>query len=339
MSKIKPKTRHQHVARLSQYGNKLTDFIGPGKEFDVSEVPTMRSAIQKGILIKEKLMIEDGVVKTQINPGMIARKVAPLVIAQWTRANVKFVPPVTFKEHSLVRKIEKFWIRVENVAWGRSNKKETENVTALLDKLLDITTCSHLIQLCHEVGSVCPGKLKCKTKAHISCSCLLSTKVPVMELRWLYFQRKKIGEKSKMMMGNNDKKESARQNKALQRNLAEEEADLKTQKKQAEKEKLEQEKIDEERKLQEQDKVDVEGNTIEMEAEEEYLLPLEVAKKEQKELIDLVDWLLEEKLGKLAPLVTRYLDRKAARRNMMPVPNTALCSLRYGVSSVAAAAI
>ena len=40
-------------------------------------------------------------------------------------------------------------------------------MTALLDKLLDITTCSQLIRQCHEVGSVCPGKLKCKTSSHL----------------------------------------------------------------------------------------------------------------------------------------------------------------------------
>ena len=38
---------------------KLKNLIGPGKEFLPSEVPTLRAVIQKGILIQEKLVIEE----------------------------------------------------------------------------------------------------------------------------------------------------------------------------------------------------------------------------------------------------------------------------------------
>ena len=126
-------------------------------------------------------------------------------------------------------------------------------------------TCPHLIQLCHEVDTVCPGKVKCKVRAQISCSCLLPSKVQVMELRWLYCQREKIGEQSEMMMGRNDQKESARQNKALHRKLAEEKSDLNKQRKQEEQEKLEQEQLEEERRLGEQEQLDEEGNIREIE--------------------------------------------------------------------------
>ena len=63
-----------------------------------------------------------------------------------------------------------------------------------------------------------------------------------------------------------------------------------------------------------------------------------IANKEKAELLQLVGWLLYQKLGKLAPLVTRYLGRTGTRRNMVSIQNTALCSLRYGVSSAAAIA-
>ena len=37
---------------------KLRDLVGPGKEFFPSEVPTLRAAVQRGVLIKEICMIE-----------------------------------------------------------------------------------------------------------------------------------------------------------------------------------------------------------------------------------------------------------------------------------------
>ena len=48
----KPKTRKQS-------GSKLSEFIGPGKELNPTEVPTARTALQRGLLIKEKWLIED----------------------------------------------------------------------------------------------------------------------------------------------------------------------------------------------------------------------------------------------------------------------------------------
>ena len=82
---------------------------------------------------------------------------------------------------------------------------------AMLDKLLEVTKCSHKILLCSETGSGCLGEKDCKLKAHINCDCPLESKVPVMELRWLAAQRAKTGEKSGMMMLGVDKVETARQ--------------------------------------------------------------------------------------------------------------------------------
>ena len=49
-----PKTRHQA-------GTKLAEFVGPGKDLNPGEVPTLRAALQKGILIRERLLIEQDV--------------------------------------------------------------------------------------------------------------------------------------------------------------------------------------------------------------------------------------------------------------------------------------
>ena len=58
-SKGGAKTRHQS-------GTRLGELVGPGKEFVLSEVPTLRAIIQKGILIKERLMIEEMTSKKNI---------------------------------------------------------------------------------------------------------------------------------------------------------------------------------------------------------------------------------------------------------------------------------
>ena len=61
--------------------------------------------------------------------------------------------------------------------------------------------------------------------------------------------------------------------------------------------------------------------------------------KEEDIVNRLIDSLLNQKLGDLAHLVTRHLDRPEPKRNMIPVPNTTKASLRYGVSPSATASL
>ncbi|XP_043213832.1 N-alpha-acetyltransferase 35, NatC auxiliary subunit-like isoform X2 [Amphibalanus amphitrite] len=210
-SSSRPKTR-RHVA------SKLSDFVGGGKEFDPSELPTLRAVIQKGILVKQKLMIEEETAKQKIERGDILKTVVPLILGQWHKANAKFCPPVIIKEKSLAVRIERLWKRVEDVAWGRvKNKKEKEAVEKLLDELLDITTCHHRVMLCQDPESGCVDQDKCKFKAHVRCCCPLESKIPKMELRWLYSQRHKRQEKSDVAIGGDDRPKSRRQRSAAKR--------------------------------------------------------------------------------------------------------------------------
>ena len=82
------------------------------------------------------------------------------------------------------------WNRGTEVARGRAKKAEEKKVDQLLDKLLDITTCPHTIMLCHDPGSGCTGteEEECKVKAYINCTRLMASKIPVIELQWLYMQ-------------------------------------------------------------------------------------------------------------------------------------------------------
>ena len=88
----KVKTRHQS-------GNqKLREYVGNGKELDISEVPTLRAVIQKGLLIKENLLMEsDNLRRHDISLSEVANKVAPVIIGQWLKSNAKFVPPVVLE--------------------------------------------------------------------------------------------------------------------------------------------------------------------------------------------------------------------------------------------------
>ena len=139
----------------------------------------------------------------------------------------------------MARKLENVWDKAKYVARPNVLKQaDRVKVEAMLDKLLEVTKCSHKILLCSETGSGCLGEKDCKLKAHINCDCPLESKVPVMELRWLAAQRAKTGEKSGMMMWGVDKVETARQEKAAKRKAAEEEAELKRKKKREAEEKL-----------------------------------------------------------------------------------------------------
>ena len=127
-----PKTRHQA-------GTKLAEFVGPGKDLNPGEVPTLRAALQKGILIRERLLIEQDVAKKDIHARDICKELAPAVLAQWQKANPKFIPPVVVKEACLVVKLEKVWNKAKDVALGRGKQADRERVGGMLDKLLEVT--------------------------------------------------------------------------------------------------------------------------------------------------------------------------------------------------------
>jgi hypothetical protein len=220
----KKKTRQTSV-------DKLSEFVGKSKEFLTSEVPTNRGVIQRGLLIKEHHYFELDKAKTVIHKQQTAQELAPLVLEQWKKSNAKFSPRVTIKENSVCKRIEKLWDRSVKVAKGQAKKKEVDAVNDLLDKVFDITTCNHVIMLCEDTNSGCSDPKTCINKSYINCSCPLASRVPVLELRWLYGQRAKHGEKSDMMMLTVDKKESDRQNRAEKRKNDESEAEAKRKKK------------------------------------------------------------------------------------------------------------
>ena len=221
MSKVK--TRSSTTA--------ISDFIGPGKDFIPSELPTNRAVIQKGILLKEQKSMTCNLHHNKYSNKDLASDLIPFVLAQWRKANVKFQQPVIIGEKSLYYRIKTLWEKVENVAWGRTKAKVKEELILKLDKLMDLITCPHKILLCEHDMSGCSSPQNCKSKAHINCTCIFSKKIPTMELRWLYSQRNKTGEKSDMQMGHADKIETTKLRKKYKRKISDEKAYEKRMKK------------------------------------------------------------------------------------------------------------
>ena len=261
-----PKTR-------CQLGSRMTDLVGPGKEMNPTEVPTVRAVLQRGVLLKEKLLVEEGKAKNKIRPADICKELAPLILAQWQKANPKFCPPIVIKTKFLVQKLERLWKRAVDVAHkGGKGKSIFEGE---LDKLLEVVVCQHNILFCDEEGSGCDKGKGCEPKAHlIECDCPLAVKVPTLELRWLAYQRRKRGEKSEMMMSSVDKVESQRQELAAKRKAAADEAQTRKRKKEEEEERL----LTERQQEFNNNMVELEdemGN-CEVEPEEHYTAPITV---------------------------------------------------------------
>ena len=339
MSGTKCKTRHDS-------GSKLKEYIGPDRAFNPTEVPTIRAVLQQGLLLRDHKLLVENVAKQYYSKVHLAMDLAPLILDQWTKSNHKFKSPITINKNSLRMRIMRIWQRAEEIAWGRMPQKVTDAFEKDLDKLLDLTVCPHTIMLCQEPGSGCLDKAKCKVGAHVSCSCPLPFKIPEEELVWLHSQRNKVGEKSKLMMVGKDVKYTKQKEKALKRKVTKQEAFIRKKKKK-EKQDADFEDLQDSEESKEQDEED----DVEEFQSTPALLPLPLCSpanapsassppsEEVQEARVLVDWVLQKRLGSLAPLVVRFLGRPKERRNMIAVLNTASASLRYNVSPAAAAAV
>ena len=176
-----PKTR-------SETGSKVADYIGCGKEFSLSEIPTNRDVLCMGILMKEKKLLEDDVAMRNYPNKVLASDLAVNIIKQWYRANPKFQPPVTISKRALVMRIEKLWERLSSVVRGRVKKKFKDKFDYELDCLFEVTLCPHTIYLCNNPQSKCKVPKSCKEGAHINCDCPSRNKSPSTDILWLHRQ-------------------------------------------------------------------------------------------------------------------------------------------------------
>ena len=81
----RPKTRHAS-------GSNLQDYVGAGKEFDPTKVPTLRAMIQQGIFLRDQKFLFEDVAKNapSYSKKQIAKDLAPMILAQWHKSRLRF---------------------------------------------------------------------------------------------------------------------------------------------------------------------------------------------------------------------------------------------------------
>ena len=207
MSPNKHKTRHTS-------GTKMSELLGSGKKFTLSELPTLREVLRFGIWLR---MQDTGDNRNYSNKNM-ARDIVQKLIGQWERANDQFKNPVITSEKTLCDKIVALWEKVFRLANDKVTAPvELKNIYSKLYRLFDITKCHCPIMTCQETSS-CQG---CPSSFHIKCDCSKEQKIPVLELGFIRAQREKIGTFSTIMIANKDDKETKKQIKTAERKAKE----------------------------------------------------------------------------------------------------------------------
>ena len=83
------KTRHTS-------GSKMSEYIGVGQDFLPSEVPTLRGALRKVLLLQEQHIMEDDGDRRNLPLTHLLAQVAESVLAQWIKSNSKLSPQSSY---------------------------------------------------------------------------------------------------------------------------------------------------------------------------------------------------------------------------------------------------
>ena len=121
------------------------------KKFLVSEVPTLRAALQLGLYLQKDYILREGGDKRNYPITLIMKEVAECVIQKWLKSNSGFVPPVVQTKISLAQKLERAWMKYTSIVRGREKALVKCEWMEKLDSLLDITVCQCNIWLCLEI--------------------------------------------------------------------------------------------------------------------------------------------------------------------------------------------
>ena len=289
----------------------MTELIGSPEDLPMADLPTRRCILRKMLLEKMVESREGDRYYSHVTNMEVAEKVAKSTLSLWKKINAKIVGALV-AEREIVRKVFMLWTRMENVANGGKKKssgkrkkkgeasKERESFLADLDKWFDICACHCPILSCSE--SSCPPE--CVARVHIHCSCPRESKIPELELEFIYDQRSKTGVKGKMMMLGVDAVETARQEKALQRELMEKKA-----------------------------REEKEARAV---AKEEELFARHRQEREEEEKL-LQDWDENDNVPEPSPVTSSYSF--SHQQNREHFPRTVMAAMRGGVSQTTLANI
>jgi hypothetical protein len=294
-------------------GSSLAEYLGPGRVLQHSEFPTLRSTLRQGLLFKEEKMLQEG----NMRPGRsysyqlqeLVSDMTDALLAQWRRANIEFKPPVTITKYGIEKKLKLAWETAQKIASKHITKQnQIKAFEEKLDKLLDITKCKCVILLCQESG--CPG---CEQGAHITCSCPTEEKIPLLEIRFMFDQREKTGDKGAMMISTSV---DMIEQKKKEKKEARAELELKRKENRKENEDRENQELEKRKETEKQELQELELQELDLQQEMEPQQELE--SRDDEHLV----------------VMTKHMKT----RNMVEVSGLASTALRYQASSRVAAA-
>ena len=120
-------------------GGKLSEYIGSGKDFLPSELPTLRALLRKGIQLQNEKLVS-----SNFYPEL-AQVIAKASEPQWIKANVVFIPPKVGNLKSNQRSLEKESWRAQDIACGREQCLELSSTPSLC--FSDLTSDCPLLEV------------------------------------------------------------------------------------------------------------------------------------------------------------------------------------------------
>ena len=138
------KTRHSS-------GTKIREFLGGGRTLLPTELPTVRACMGAALHLQEEKFLVQEVKRNEYTVHQMMEDLMPLLKCQWEKANSQLKHPVLFQDKTIIKKLEKYWGTVSDIANGRqNNKKKKDDFMLEMEKLFDLTRCRCVIKACEE---------------------------------------------------------------------------------------------------------------------------------------------------------------------------------------------
>ena len=188
MAQAKKKTRHS--------SGDIGKLIGGPSDLPVSDLPTLRDVLAKGIQIQ-------GTQVSGKNDAKLKDLIEDLheaVVSQYKKVNSN-LPLIT--EKSIKNKLTREWEKYKGFIRNKTSTSSSrfDDYSGKLNKIFDIISCKCPIMTCEKMG--CSG---CQKKVHLCCSCL-DKRIPSIDLEYVHDQRAREGQKGAFQIGGPDKPE------------------------------------------------------------------------------------------------------------------------------------
>ena len=103
----------ESVKKRHYSGTKMSDYLGPGKTLDRSELPTLRAALRQGLKFKEEKILQETTSHPErsyvYSTEELLSDIVKSVEDQYLRAIQGFQPPVVITDRALFLKLRLSW--------------------------------------------------------------------------------------------------------------------------------------------------------------------------------------------------------------------------------------